>query len=330
MSDVTPGSGINLSDAEKTALTNAFSFNYDYDNCYCLSYPGSGSRTVTLSFDNANVKKLPVGSYDVSIDVKPETGVGVGDPAPVTFTVTITQPTAQDTQPPDVQIVSHASASKFLLNQPIQVEFTAKDPLENGAGTGVNAVRAFISACSGGFKVDLTPQLVVTPELPVVADVEVTATANITAAWIGDFTLTAEADDRVGHTGSAATSFSVGVNVAPLPPIAVPGRQFKVGSTVPIKWQITGYEGHFLLPFENIKITISGPGGTTEERFAGDGAANIRWELDGSGNAIQYITNYQIPTEGAYTVTVSVPGVCGGNAEQGSFTFTASTKGGKF
>jgi hypothetical protein len=327
VSQVTPKSGITLTDDQKTKLKEAFFFVYDN----CLTNPGSGSETVTLNFDNANVKDLPVGSYDVSIDVKPEEGVGVGA-ATVTFTVTITQPTAVDTQAPDVQIVSPASASKFLLNQPIPVEFTATDPLENGAGTGVDAVRAFISACSGGFNVDLTPLAVVTPSLPVAADVTVTATANITAAWIGDFTLTAEADDPAGHTGSAATSFSVGVNVAPLPPIAVPGRQFKVGSTVPIKWQVTGYEGHFLPPFENIKITISGPGGTTEERFAGDGAANIRWELDDSGKATQYITNYQIPAMGTYTVTVSVPSACGGESyvEQGSFTFTASTKGGKY
>ncbi len=328
VSNVEPESGITLTDEQKNDLKDSFSFTYDN----CLTDPGTGSETVTLNFDNSSVKNLPVGTYDISIDVKPETGVGVGDPAPITFTVVVTQPTAVDTLDPEVAIVSPVSGSKFLLGAPLEVQFTAKDPPEDGAGTGVGAVRAFIGACGDTFNLDITHQLIVSPTLPVAADTEVTASATINAAWIGSFTLTAEADDLASHTGRATATFSVGVNVAPLPPIAVPNRQFKVGSTVPIKWKMTGYNGAYLPPFSDIKITISGPGGISETRSAGDGAANIRWELDEYGNATQYITNYQIPTEGPYTVTVAVLSACGGTdyAEQGTFSFFASTKGGKY
>lgn len=321
-----------LTAAEEAALIGAFSF---VPATFDLTDPGTGSQTVQLTFTNTGV--VPLGTYDVSINIKPETGTGVGEPADKTFTVTVTAPVAVDTLPPDVSITSPTSGQKFFLNQPLHVEFTAKDPLESGAGTGVYAVRAFIGGCGEQFNEDITSQLTVSPALPVAADVTITAQADITAAWIGSFTLTAQADDNATpaiHTGEATATFDVGVNVATLPPIAVPNRQFKVGSTVPIKWKMTDYNGAFLAPYSDIKITIIPPaesGIPSEDRFAGDGADNIRWELDEFGKATQYITNYQIPVTGTYTVKVFVVSACGEDnyAEQESFTFFASTKGGK-
>jgi hypothetical protein len=67
----------------------------------------------------------------------------------------------------------------------------------------------------------------------------------------GDFTLTVEADQNAGHRGSATVTFTAGTNVAPLPPISVPNRQFNAGSTLPIKFTITVHRPKGLFPTLN-------------------------------------------------------------------------------
>ena len=69
--------------------------------------------------------------------------------------------------------------------------------------------------------------------------------------------------------------------------------------------------------------------GAVEERVAGSGAANVRWEIDEYGAVTQYITNYAIPAIGTYRVDILVGDVCGAPALQGGFTFVAASKGGK-
>ncbi len=312
---------------------NAFSFS---PNLFDLINPGTGSQLVAMTFTNDAA--IPVGSYDVTIHIDPENGLGVGA-ADITFEVEVTKPPVVklDTLPPTVTIASPTDGAKFLLNGSMHVEFTAVDPPENGVGTGVWAMRAAIgSGCSETFQ-DITGNLSFSPNLPFVpADNPATATADITAAWIGSFALKAEADDNATnadgtpniHTGPASTSFTVGVDVVALPPIAVSGRQFKAGETVPIKWKIAGYGGAFLPPFADIKAVIIGPLQNVE-RVAGDGAAAIRWELDANGNATQYITNYQIPTTalaGYYTIEIYVKDVCGIPVKQGEFKFFGAAK----
>lgn len=319
--DSITGSASALTEEHQTALKNAFSFD---PSEFTLFYPGIGSKEVALTFANVDI---PKGTYDVKIHIAPEAGCGVGA-ADVIFTITVTEPTAVDTQWPDVQITSPSTGGKFLLHAPINVIFTAKDPLEAGAGTGVTAVRASISGCNGAFSQNID-DLDKDPLPPVGANVLVTAKSTIDANWIGTFALKAEADDAANHTGEASISFSVGVGVSTLPPISVPGRQFKAGSTVPIKWKITDANGFPMEPKAGIKVTVISPSSQEEDRYAGDGAENIRWELDEFGNADQYITNYQINETGTYTVKISVPDQCGSDAEQGEFTFISSTKGGK-
>ena len=322
------GSPLTLTAAELTALKGAFSFS---PASFILADPGTGSQGVTLTFTNTSV--VPVGKYDVVIDVKPETGVGVGDTTK-TFTVEVTAPqlVILDTRAPDVTITS--PTGNFLLNDSVHVQFTAVDPPENGAGTGVHAIRASITGCGDVFNQDISGNLSISPSLPVAADVTVTAQEDITAVWIGVLTLNAEADDAATpaiHTGSDTSTLTVGVGVTALPPISVAGRQFKAGSTVPIKWKVTGSGGALLPPFADITATVTTPTGGIINYVAGEGADSIRWELDETGNALQYIANYQIPSTGVgiYTVKIYVNDVCGNPAKQGEFTFYASTKGGK-
>jgi hypothetical protein len=293
-----------------------------------LSPPGSGSQSVSFSFTNSAA--VPAGSYDVTIGVQPEPGAGVGAVAR-TFTIQVEEPQVLDTVAPTVNIVSPVTQGLFKLNENVLFSFTALDPPEGGAGTGVTAVRAQVSSCAGAYTFDLTSGLSVAPPLPVPADTTVTASSEVNSLWlgIGTFALNAEADDAAGHTGSATATFTVGANIAPLPPISVPNRQFNAGSTVPIKFAITDATGAFLPPMEGLIVRIVAPSGAVEDRVPGDGAGNVRWELDAFGNATQYITNHPIPVTGTYQVQVLVSDVCSTPAQQGAFTFVAASKGGK-
>lgn len=292
-----------------------------------LTPPGTGSQTITFSFTNSGV--VPAGVYDVTIEVKPDPGTGVGA-ALRSFAVHVVQPQVVDTLAPNVDIAAPVGNDVIKLNDSLLVNFTAVDPPEGGAGTGVIATRAAITSCAGSFNYSLTSSLSVNPALPVAADVTATATADV-APWlyVGNFTLTAEADDNAGHTGSAIATFTAGTNIAPLPPISVPNRQFNTGSTLPIKFTITDASGALLPPMDGLVVKITAPSGAIEQRVPGSSATNVRWEVDEYGNATQYITNYPIPAVGTYRVDVLVGDVCGAPALQGGFTFVAGSKGGK-
>jgi hypothetical protein len=292
-----------------------------------LTPPGTGSQTIYFSFTNSVA--VPVGTYDLTVEVKSKEGVGVGA-AGGTFSIQVEEPQAVDMLAPTVNIVAPVSGALIKLNDTLQVSFTAVDPPEGGAGTGVTAVRAGITSCANAFNYDLTSSLGASPVLPVTADVSVSATTGVNPwLYVGNFSLTAEADDGAGHTGSASVTFSSGVNVAALPPISVPNRQFNAGSTLPIKFVITDAVGALLPPMEGLVVRITAPSGAVEERVAGSGAANVRWELDEYGSVTQYITNYVIPATGTYRVDVLVGDVCGTPAQQGGFNFVAASKGGK-
>jgi len=296
-----------------------------------LTPPGSGtSQTITFKF--TNTVAVPVGTYDLTVQVKPESSSGVGV-TNQSFSIQVKQAQAVDTQPPTVDIVTPAlNAPMIKLNDSLAVNFTANDPPENGVGTGVIAVRAAITKSCGAstFSYNLTPMLSVSPTLPVAADVFATASTAVTPwLYVGNFTLTAEADDNAGHTGSADRAFSAGTTINALPPISVPNRQFNTGSTLPIKFTITGASGAFLPPMESLIVRITPPSGPAEDRVPGTSSNNVRWELDEYSNATQYITNYPIPVIGKYRVDVLIEDVCGTPALQGGFDFFAASKGGK-
>src|SRR5262249_26803973 len=53
-----------------------------------------------------------------------------------------------------------------------------------------------------------------------------------------------------------------------LPPVS-PNRAFKLGSTVPIKFQITDSSGHYVTSTTGVTLTISGPSGFTTLTITG-------------------------------------------------------------
>jgi hypothetical protein len=287
------------------------------------------NQTVNLSFTNNST--IAPGSYDIVFRAS-SNGDGVGAGTAV-FTLTVNEPSLApvDTQAPLVEIQSPTSTQEIVLNTMLNISFTATDPEEGGAGTGVTAIAANIESSGGAVNEDLTSDLSIAPMLPVAGGITATSTAAAIMAAVGSYTLTAEATDGASHTGSASVNFLVKLNVRALPPISVPGRQFKAGSTVPVKWTLTDANGAFLPPVHNIQAWIGILPSHTAV-FSGDGSSNIRWELDEAGNATQYITNFQIPaspTSANYTVQIYVDDIDGVPALQGSFMFPVSSKGGK-
>lgn len=333
VTDVYNGEGIapDLTDDQLNALKDAFSFS---PAIFTLTNPGTGSQPIRLTFTNTGA--VPPGEYLVNIQAKIanpelEKGLGIG-PANKTFAVTVTDPPLAnlDTRAPVVTITSPTDESARLLNAPLHIEFTAVDPVEDGAGTGVWAMRAFISSCGESYKSDLSGNLSISPSLSVVAGVTATATEDTTAGQIGTFTLKAEADDNATpaiHTGSDVKTFTVGVGVTTLPPISQSGKQFNPGSTVAIKWALTDTSGAFLPPFTSITAVVTTPSGATATFVAGTGSGYIRWDVDPTGNALQYNANYQIPSAvpGTYRVAIYVNDVCGSPAKQGEFSFYAAS-----
>jgi hypothetical protein len=317
--------GIAVDTATETALRAALSAFATAP--FQLTPPGSGSQTISFEFTNTN--GVSAGTYDLTVLVQPDPGTGVGA-ASASFSIEVKQPQAVDTEEPTVEFVTPVSNAAIKLNSSLAVTFTAVDPPEGGVGTGVTAVRAAITSCAGSFVHNLTPSLSVSPALPVTADVTATASTAVTP-WlnVGNFTLTAEADDNAGHTGYATRTFSAGTNINALPPISVPNRQFNTGSTLPIKFTITDASGALLPPMAGLVVKITAPSGAIEQRVPGTSANNVRWELDEYSNATQYITNYPIPMIGTYRVDVLIDDVCGAPALQGGFSFVAGSKGGK-
>lgn len=289
-----------------------------------LGNPGSGAQTVSFAFTNSS--GIPAGVYDITIEVQPESGRGVGT-AYSSFTLQVDEAQAQDTLAPDVSITSPSNNASFGLNDGVVFSFTANDPSQGGVGTGVTRTRAAVTSCSGGFNYSLTA-LTRSPTLPVAASVSVTSSQTIDPwPYVGTFTLTAEADDNAGHTGSASSTFNVSASVATLPPISVPNRVFNVGSTVPVKFVLRDGTGADLYPMAGLSVRITGPG-TNELRTLGAGAGNVRYETDEYGSVTQYITNFQALAAGTYTVEVLVDDVCNASVRQGStFTFIVASKG---
>jgi hypothetical protein len=328
VTDVTGGGSVVLVPGPTlTAIVAAFGSPQFDPAMFDLTDPGTGTQGVDFTFTNDAA--IPPGDYDIEIVATPQNGVGVGSPAPRVFALTVTEPVAEDTLDPLVTIVAPEPGDRICLNGDLSVNFTATDPLEGGVGTGIIAVNAMIDSVGSAISDDITGMLSVVPTLPVAADVMVTATAELAGGDIGSFILTATADDDAGHQGSSTVNFSVAADVSPLPPISVTGRQFKAGSTVPIKWKLTDCDGVLLPPFESVVVEIHDSGGLLETRYAGEGALNIRWDVDEFGNATQYITNFEVPYAGAYTVKVFVDDADGNSAEQGSFGFLGASKGGK-
>jgi hypothetical protein len=323
---------IEVSSATAAAIKNSFSFN---PTAFNLVLSGTGTSPVfpsqNVGFSFTNSAGIAVGSYDIQFRASSAgTGVGAGTAA---FTLTVNEPPLApiDTQAPLVEIQSPTSSQEIVLNGMLNISFTANDPEEGGAGTGVISMAANIESSGGAVNEDLTSDLSTAPALPVSAGVTATSTAAAIMAAVGSYTLNAEATDGASHTGSASVNFIVKLNVTALPPISVPGRQFKAGSTVPVKWTLTDANGAFLPPLPTIQAWIGILPSHTSV-FAGDGSSNIRWELDDAGNATHYITNFHIPsapTSANYTVQIYVDDIDGVPALQGSFTFPVSSKGGK-
>lgn len=318
------------------AIKNGFSIGYSGD-----LRPGEGGH---IPFTFANSHAVPAGGY--AIHFKTDSGGVTNDANSKGFVLTANAPSPGDSLPPDVSITHPSGNPKLIVNGSLNIGFAANDPLENGAGTGIHSMGARVTSSRAALDEDVSSLLTSTAGLPVAAGLDVAASATLPVNQVGSYTVTVEAKDgcavvgaatncdgaAIDHVGSAGAAYTVGVNVQCLPPISITNRQFNGGSTVPVKWVFTDANGAFLPAYDSVKATIAGPGGVAA--YAGEGASNIRWELDSEGNATQYIVNFPIPstltTSTTYVATFSVKDVDGVYAAQGVCSFLANpAKGGK-
>lgn len=303
--------------AARDSLTEALLLQPD---SFTLGSPGSGSRQIGVTFSHTDV---PAGTYNITVEIRGSEGCGVGT-AHTNYEVTVTEPANVDTEAPGVQITS-PSADNVCLNGMVPVAFTAVDPPQNGAGTGVEVVRAFLESQGGSVNEDISAMLTFA------GGPAVTGSVDLRMTTIGTYKVTAEADDMAEHTGyEVSEPFTVSAHVAALPPLAVVGRQFKVGSTLPIRWTITDCDGNLLPPFASVNIDIlyNDSANSYETRVTGEAADAIRWELDELGHALHYTTNFTIPAAGTYGVKVYLTDTDGKDVQQGeTLTFTAAYKG---
>jgi hypothetical protein len=167
------------------------------------------------------------------------------------------------------------------------------------------------------FKIDQTPPEVSITGPSVVLQYYAFATATVTASdatsglfsdpsgsltldtsTVGSHTVTVTAEDNAGNTANASLTYTVWGVIGPFAPLVKNGQgvgQFKAGSTIPVKFQLT--DGTNLISTAQGTVTI------------GSTSAPFRWDA----TALQYIANVKTdktPATGV-PVVLSVTGVVG-------------------
>jgi hypothetical protein len=121
---------------------------------------------------------------------------------------------------------------------------------------------------------------------------------TLDTSTVGTHTVTVWAEDNAGNRGSASLTYTVWGVIGPFPPLVKNGQgvgQFKAGSTIPVKFQLT--DGTNLISTAQGSVAI------------GSSTAPFRWDA----TALQYIANVKTdktPATGV-SVVLSVTGVAG-------------------
>jgi hypothetical protein len=138
----------------------------------------------------------------------------------------------------------------------------------------------------------------------------VSGAVQTTAAGAGSVTLTAT--DNAGNVASKACAYLVGYGFAPsagfLSP--APNSKWKVGQTVPIKFQLTGAGGQLISDTEAAALVAAS---NCRVKFSVSGAQTLAPSCpsyDSKGKMFQF--NWKLGTKGtgdaALTITISYPG----------------------
>jgi hypothetical protein len=202
-------------------IAAAFDFN-PWSNTFT---PGS-SVNVGVTVSNPVVGDAEFGHYEVKMAAQaPGAGIGVGPGS--RYTLVLKAATLTDTTPPTVTISEPAADATLGV---IPIALSAVDP---APGSGLASVAARVSS-AGGAVSNLVLPLSLDSSLPAGAGLTVGATGSFTPhggtglagttdafafnagslSGIGRYTLTADATDVAGNTGTASRSFKVGYAVS--------------------------------------------------------------------------------------------------------------------
>lgn len=206
------------------AIVAAFSVDPNAWNGFA---PGA-TTSVVVSVSNPNLGSENYGDYSIKLAAKAD-GYGIGVGSGIMFTLVLRAPTSVDTTPPVVGINKPATVE--ILGK-ISVEVWANDPLTIPA-TGVVSLTAKVSSAGGTvLNKPITFDSVV-PNLPVAAGITVTGTGEFiptggtgldgtsdanafistSRSGIGSYTISAEAVDGAGNTGTNTKNFTVNYDV---------------------------------------------------------------------------------------------------------------------
>jgi PKD repeat protein len=180
-------------------------------------------------------------------------------------------------------------------------------------GTATDAAGNAATATVGGLRVDLTDPTLVCGVAPtflvgepgsviaVVQDqasgpAQATVSAAASTATTGQFTVAVTGRDNAGRSRTVQCPYGVeydlGQFTAPVPPGNTGG--FVAGQILPLRWQLTGYNGAPVTTLASVRVTVRDAGcalGSTpdqpEEQGAGSGLHNL-----GGG---RYMFNWQTP-----------------------------------
>ncbi|MBI4284021.1 MAG: HYR domain-containing protein [Chloroflexi bacterium] len=215
--------------------------------------------------------------------------------------VALGSPTVSDIVDPSPAVTNNAPA--FFPLGTTTVTWTAKDASGNTA-TATQKVTVvdttpptIIAVASLTVIVGAPSSALPAPAVTDIVDPNPTVTNNAPAFFpVGVTVVTWTATDASGNSATATTTVTAVYNFGGfLQPIPPPVSTFKAGSTIPVKFTLTDYNGN----------SVSTATGTASINTSTAASAAIRYDP----TAQQYIANLKTPKEaapGSYTITVSL------------------------
>ena len=213
------------------------------------------------------------------------------------LTVRVSAPSNTDNTPP---VVTYASGcpNSYTFGQLVSIEIDAND-----AESFVTTFSATLNGDPFGSATGLGTN-------------SASIIQSLTPSLIGTYDLSATATSAGGTSDPATCEFTVSYNFTWLPPISL-GKTSKGGSTMPIKFSISDFEGNFVTD-TSVEVVVKEGATTLMDAFYGTGASNVRI----SETDMQYIVNFQTASGvHHYDVSVYFAGV-GGQVLQGTTTFS--------